>query len=212
MQRISPEHITQAAAAVLTALILWQLFAAPGPPPRQPPLTDPGVRLSLEEAPTPPAPQPEPPKPKPRTLPVQHHPMQPEPEPLIPVPVDPDPPAPDAPVIAADVPAVPAPAGPSHASVEAAYMAALRENINARTALPDTAEYRLLKPQGEALVRFLLDRNGTPGQVALQRTSGSHILDAQALHIVSSGRYPPFPEAAFPGEASHLFVVHVEFH
>jgi protein TonB len=138
--------------------------------------------------------------------------VQAEPEPVLPMPADPDPPAPDAPVIAADVPAEPAPAAPSHARVEAAYMAALRENINARTAVPDSAEYRLLKPHGEALVRFFLDRSGMPGQVALQRTSGSHILDAQALHIVSSGRYPPFPESAFPGEAGHSFAVHVEFY
>ena len=210
MQRISPEHISQAAAAVLTTAILWLVFAAPGPS-APPPVNDPGVRLSLEEPPAPVPPQPEPPKPKPRTVPLQHRAVQVVPEPVI-VPVDAEPLAPDVPMIAADVPAEPAPAAPSHASVEAAYMAALREDINGRTVVPDTAEYRLLKPHGETLVRFFLDRSGgTPRQVVLQRTSGSRILDAQALHIVSSGRYPPFPEAAFPGEAGQSFLVTVGF-
>jgi TonB family protein len=123
---------------------------------------------------------------------------------------DPTPPAPDAPVLGEVEPYEPAPAV-SHASVEAIYAAAVRQNIDARTTVPDTPAYRLLRPHGSVQVRFLLDRLGRPAEVALQHGSGSQILDARALEIVSSGRYPPFPEAAFPGETRHLFLVTIEF-
>jgi TonB family protein len=99
----------------------------------------------------------------------------------------------------------------SHASIEAAYAAALRENVDARTDVPNTPEYRLLKPSGAAQVCFTLDRGGNPTNVAVSRPSGSKILDVQALRIVASGHYPPFPDAAFPGEQRHIFVVTIEF-
>jgi TonB family protein len=122
----------------------------------------------------------------------------------------------DAPGAAAPVDtAAAAPARPpstvSHASIESAYAAALRQNVDERTAAPNTAEYRLLKPSGAAQVRFVLDRAGEPRGVSIARTSGSRILDHQALDIVASGRYPPFPETAFPGETQHAFIVTIEF-
>ena len=42
-------------------------------------------------------------------------------------------------------------------------------------------------------------------------TSGSDILDRQAVSIVKAGRYPPFPQAAFRGESRHSFLVTLEF-
>jgi TonB family protein len=77
--------------------------------------------------------------------------------------------------------------------------------------VPDTVAYRLLRPSGSARIRFILDRIGSPGEVAVARTSGSGILDAQALKIVSSGHYPPFPDDAYPGETRHTFIVTIEF-
>jgi TonB family protein len=97
------------------------------------------------------------------------------------------------------------------ASIEAAYGAALRANIDARTHPPDSVEYRLLRPSGAARVRFLLDRSGNPSEVAIAHTSGSRLLDEQAVRIVSSGHYPPFPEAAWRGQVRHFFIVTIEF-
>jgi periplasmic protein TonB len=207
--RIPPERITQTVALLLTAWLLWLLFTAPGAQ-REPPPGDPGVQVSLLEVPPAPAPKPEPDKPKPRVVKVLRAAAPaavPEPAPIVAPPAD----SPEEPVLAAAEP-VEAPAPPTHASIEAAYAAALRQNIDARTTAPDTAQYRLLHPTGEVVVRFRLDRGGVLSEVALERTSGSHILDSQALAIVSSGRYPPFPEAAYPGEARHVFRVTIEFH
>ena len=70
----------------------------------------------------------------------------------------------------------------------------------------------MLKPQGSTRVSFMLERDGTTDKVAVAHGSGSSVLDRQALNIVQSGHYPPFPERAYPGEARHVFVVTIEFH
>jgi len=117
----------------------------------------------------------------------------------------------DAPAMLPAEAAAPPPAA-AHADIEAEYAAALRENVDARTEVPKTAEYRLLKPSGAPQVCFTLDRGGgNPSNVAVRHRSGSTILDTQALRIVASGHYPAFPEAAFPGEQRHVFVVTIEF-
>jgi protein TonB len=189
-------------ALAFTAAALFALHArGPAPAPAVQ-MHDPGVRISLlEEAPAPPAPHVEPPKP------VPHAARRPAPAPVAaPMTI-----AAEAPVMLPAEEAAPPPAA-SHASVEAEYAAALRENVDARTEVPKTAEYRLLKPSGAPQVCFTLDRGGgNPSNVAVRHRSGSAILDTQALRIVAAGYYPPFPEAAFPGEQRHVFVVTIEF-
>jgi outer membrane biosynthesis protein TonB len=207
----TPEFVTQSMALAFTAAALFALHArGPTPAPAEQ-MHDPGVMISLlEEAPAPPAPQVEPPKPVPHTSAAR----RPAPAPVaapVTIAADPTPDA-DAAVMLPAEAAAPPPAAVSHASVEAAYAAALRENVDARTEVPKTAEYRLLKPSGAPQVCFTLDRGGgNPGNVAVTHRSGSTILDAQALRIVAAGHYPPFPEAAFPGEQRHVFVVTIEF-
>lgn len=108
-----------------------------------------------------------------------------------------------------------APAAPDRAAagtIEAQYAATLRSNIDARTVVPDSIEYRLRRPKGETRVNFILDREGSVQEARIARTSGSDILDRQAVSIVKAGRYPPFPQAAFRGESRHSFLVTLEFH
>jgi protein TonB len=209
LQRIPPERITQGVALLSTVVILWLLFAVHSAEVPQP-ARDPGVQLSVLEQPPAPAPKVEPEKPKPRIVPVRrpHAPAAtPDvtPAPSVAPPAD----SPDEPIVAAVEPFEPAPP-PSHTSIEAAYQLALRQNIDARKELPDTAQNRLLRPHGEAVVRFTLDRGGNVSGVALVRTSGSRIVDEHALHVVSSGHYPPFPEGAYPSELHHFFMVTIE--
>jgi protein TonB len=73
-------------------------------------------------------------------------------------------------------------------------------------------EYRLRRPKGETRVNFILDRAGLVLAADVARTSGSDILDRQAVSIVKTGRYPPFPQTAFNGEPRHSFLVTLEFH
>jgi periplasmic protein TonB len=107
---------------------------------------------------------------------------------------------------------VPPPVRMLSGTLEAQYAATLRSNIDSRTAVPATVEYRLLKPRGEVRVNFVLDRSGMMLSSELVRGSGSGLLDNHAMEIVRSGRYPPFPEAAFQGESRHSFLITLEFH
>jgi periplasmic protein TonB len=211
LQKISPELITQTAATVLTAAILWALYIERDRAELHPPVKDPGVRISLEPpAPAPPKAEPE--KPKPRVEPVRRHVVVPTPAPDLPVPtVSNSDPTPDAPAIVTAPPAPAAASLVSDVSLEAAYVAALNENIHARTTPPDTAAYRLLKPTGSTRVRFYVDRSGSPSEVTVAETSGSRILDTQALYIVSSGHYLPFPDALYRGEKRHYFTIKIKF-
>ncbi|HEX4153738.1 MAG TPA: TonB family protein [Steroidobacteraceae bacterium] len=183
-------------------------------------LENPAIQVAIEPQPAPPQPAaPVPPQPAPK----------PPPKPRVPVREPHRQPA-SAPPLMAEVAAIPAadPAvdpGPpsvpaesaappriSSGSIEAQYAATLRSNIDARTSLPTSAEYRLLKPQGVAQVSFTLDRAGSVLGTEIAKGSGSRILDRQAVGIVQTGRYPAFPEAAFRGESRHTFIVTIEFH
>ena len=123
----------------------------------------------------------------------------------------PDEPVPsDAQLIAPSAPA-PAAAPQSHPDLEAQYAAALRADIDRRTRPPNSLQYRLRHPSGEVRVRFVVTRSGEVKGLTLLRSSGSGLLDEEALEIVSSGQYPPMPEKAFIGETRHTFVVTIEF-
>jgi len=196
--------LTAAVAAVimLSSRALLQMFAA------KPAMRDRAIELTLQEAPpdTPPA--------RPQPVPRPHMPRVTRalPQPREPLPVIEEPAPANADLIAAE-PAAPAPpaSGPSRADLEAQYAAALRADIDARTHPPDSAQYRLHRPSGEVHVRFVVLRSGAPQQVAVQRSSGSSLLDEAALGIVASGHYPPMPPRCFVGEAQHTFVVTIEF-
>jgi len=216
--RPTPEVATQAAAAIATLALVWALQEHHHHHHHdRAQVADREVQLSLlPQPPTPPKLEPpKPEQPKPRMPP---HEARPAPAPSVPAPA----PAPVV-VAASNVTApgelqlaaapgsAPAPPQPSRASLENAYAAALRQNVDARTAVPDTAQYRLLRPSGATQVRFALDRIGNPSDVGIARSSGSGILDHQAVSIVASGHYPPFPETAYAGESRHVFIVTIEF-
>lgn len=99
----------------------------------------------------------------------------------------------------------------SRPDLEALYAAQLRADIDRRKHPPDSAQYRLHHPSGEVRVRFVVSRSGQPQGASIDRSSGSAILDQEALQLVSTGHYPPMPAAVFAGEAQHAFLVTVEF-
>ncbi len=183
-------------------------------------MNNPAIQVELAPDPAPAAPRvpdppaPQPPKPRPvRKKEPAHQEAAPASLPLM---------AETAETPAVNDPATPAqdsgseaPAAPDRAAagtIEAQYAATLRTNIDARTVAPDSIEYRLRRPKGETRVNFTLDRAGSVLTVGVARTSGSDILDRQAVKIVKTGRYPPFPQAAFSGEPRHSFLVTLEFH
>ena len=188
--------------------------------PQEAAMNNPAIQVELAPDPAPAAPRvpdppaPRPPKPRPvRKREPVHREAASASLPLMaqtaetPAVNDPEPPAQES-----EPAAPPAPDRAAVGTIEAQYAATLRTNIDARTVVPDSIDYRLRRPRGETRVNFTLDRAGSVLTVAVAHTSGSDILDRQAVHIVKDGRYPPFPQAAFRGERHHSFLVTIEFH
>jgi protein TonB len=171
------------------------------------------VQISLESqpeaAPTPPSPTPHP-------LPKRHetvaHTAQ-TPAPPDPIPIANDPIPEEAAVVAADAPTPreSSPPAAANADLEAQYAQALREDIDRRTRLPDSPQYRLHRVSGEVRVRFIVSRSGEAREVQVAHSSGSTILDQAALSIVAAGHYAPMPAAIFVNQAEHLFAVTIAF-
>jgi periplasmic protein TonB len=183
-------------------------------------MNNPAIQIELAPDPAPPAPRvpdppaPQPPKPRPvRKKEPVHQEAAPSSLPLMAEAAE-TPPLSDATTPPQDAVSE-APAAPEReaaGTIEAQYAATLRTNIDARTVVPDSVEYRLRRPKGETRVGFILDRAGSVLEARVARTSGSDILDRQAVSIVKTGRYPPFPQTAFRGESRHPFLVTLEFH
>ncbi len=170
---------------------------------------DPGVQLSLQSADTPvPAP---PAPPVPQRVRV-HREWRPSALVAEPMPMAADPAPAGAETFTPALPAAAsAPSSYTHPDDDARYSAALRADIDRRTHPPDSVQYRLRHPSGEARVRFVVMRSGEPHEVELAHSSGSSVLDDAALSIVRSGHYAPMPAKAFVGESQHTFVVTIEF-
>ena len=169
------------------------------------------IELTLQSAPeeTPPAP---PAPPPPRPIPKRRVERVPAPATVPPEPVaaPSEVAPPEAALVAAPAPA-PTGSPQTHPDLDAQYAALLLADIDRRTHAPNSAEYRLRHPSGEVRVSFVLARSGEVHEAKLLRSSGSSLLDEEALEIVSSGHYPPMPAQAFAGESRHTFVVTIEF-
>jgi TonB family protein len=168
---------------------------------------DHAFELSLQ--PAPPA-APAPPPPVPRRSERHHSVPQSAPAHPDPIPAQEHMPE-DAAVVAVEAPAAAPEAPSSRPDLEALYAAQLRSDIERRKHPPNSAQYRLHHPFGEVRVRFIVSRGGEPQAASIERSSGSTILDQEALQLVSSGHYPPMPAKAFVGENQHTFLVTIEF-
>jgi protein TonB len=154
---------------------------------------------------------PAPPPPVPHRTEKHHSVPQPAAPHADPVPIQQAVPEDAATVAAAAAPAATSEAVVSRPDLEALYAAQLRADIDRRKHPPDSAQYRLHHPYGEVKVRFVVSRSGEPQAASIERSSGSSILDQEALQLVSSGHYPPMPAKVFVGETRHSFLVTIEF-
>lgn len=197
--------VTGALLAVLAiGAIVW---VRPEDPPT-PPAPDMTIALTAPQ-PAPPSPEPPPPPEVKQDQfidkPVKHRERTPEPAPPSPVPPMPDatpsplPPGPPA-----------TPPGRPPRDLEEAYAAAVYQHLESIKKYPTDKEARVQQPQGVVRVRFVVSRDGTLISVEIEQSAGS-ILDHAALATVRRGRFPPFPTEAWPGEATHTFVVPLEF-
>jgi protein TonB len=96
---------------------------------------------------------------------------------------------------------------PGADAAEAAYVSQVLAYLESIKRYPSTREAREKRPSGTVRIWISVQRSGQLGEAGVEASSGSMILDNEALRSVRSGRYPPFPNNVFAGQPSRRFVV-----
>jgi len=76
---------------------------------------------------------------------------------------------------------------------------------------PSSREARQTRPVGTVGVWIELDRGGRLVNAGVESSSGSMLLDQEALRTVRTGSYQPFPTDIYPGQNAHRFVMQLEY-
>lgn len=141
--------------------------------------------------------------------------VAPPPPPIMPPPPPAPPPAVAAVLaqnaITAEPPRASAHSNAARANPDDVYVAELRSYLNGIKRYPTSREARQLRPQGTVKLWLEIDRAGQLLGTGVDTTSGSIILDNEALRTVRNGRFPPIPAEAFTGQASRKFIVPIEY-
>ncbi len=102
-------------------------------------------------------------------------------------------------------PPAPVPSAQPVPSTASIYEAQLRSYLEKIKRYPTIREARLTRPQGAVRVWLEISRNGQVLGVGVMTSSGSNLLDGEALKTLKTGSYPAFPEDAYVGENAHKF-------
>jgi protein TonB len=194
------QRVVEVVKAPIQTKLLEETRAEPPPPP--PPLPAPPV------TPPPTAVQMPVPVVIPMTAPTPAPPPPPAPSP--PPVAPPPPPPPEAIRAEAPPPRPPAPAAPAK-NAEDVYFGQLRGYLDSIKKYPTSREARQLRPQGTVRIWMDIDRAGQLLASGIEGSSGSLLVDNEALRTVRNGRYPAFPADAFAGQPSHRFVIAIEY-
>lgn len=90
---------------------------------------------------------------------------------------------------------------------ESSYLSQLHAYLESIKRYPSSREAREKRPAGTVRVWMTVQRSGQLAEAGVEASSGSMILDQEAMRSVRSGRYPPFPSEAFAGQATRRFVI-----
>ncbi|MFM7002032.1 MAG: TonB family protein [Limnohabitans sp.] len=108
-------------------------------------------------------------------------------------------------------PPVQASTEPVRSSVTVTYEAQLLAYLERIKRYPTSREARLSQPQGVTKLWLEISRTGALISTGLLQSSGSNLLDSEALRTVRTAQFPAFPEQAFGGESSHRFSVSLKY-
>ena len=76
---------------------------------------------------------------------------------------------------------------------------------------PTSREARQSRPEGIVKIYLDLNRQGLVIGYGVLQSSGSNLLDAEAIKTVKYGSFPAFPENTFSGQDSHRFVANLKY-
>lgn len=108
-------------------------------------------------------------------------------------------------------PPIQASAEPVRSSMTISYEAQLLAYLERIKRYPTSREARLSQPQGVTKLWLEISRSGALISAGLLQSSGSNLLDSEALRTVRTAQFPAFPEQAFGGESSHRFSVSLKY-
>ncbi|MGL4407014.1 MAG: TonB family protein [Zoogloea sp.] len=217
------QQISSAASALVLALVASPLLKYLPPVKEKPQEVSFTVALqAVAEAPQPRPLQPTPPLPTPATPQARPHTASAPARPVSEAPAtetaspasqsashaEHSSPAPAQPSAAPAPPA--APARPA-VSEEDNYLGRINAYVQSRKKYPTSREASLLRPTGAVKVWLILSRDGSLQEAGVERSSGSMILDGEALKLIRLGVYPPFPEGSFQGNARHRFFIELQY-
>lgn len=97
------------------------------------------------------------------------------------------------------------------AAAEQRYTAGLAAQVDRLRRYPAHREARLLRPEGTVRLAITVDRGGQVLGVDLLASSGSLLLDQEALRNLKQARFEPMPAQAFPSHATRRFDVSLDF-
>jgi protein TonB len=110
-----------------------------------------------------------------------------------------------------EAPKAAVPEVPKSTTTNALYLADLLAYLEKIKRYPTSREARLSRPQGTVVVWLELDRQGTLKSTGLMESSGSNLLDGEALKTVKSGVFPAMSDDVFVQQTSHRFIVHLKY-
>lgn len=76
---------------------------------------------------------------------------------------------------------------------------------------PSSREARQTRPQGPVKVWLEISRTGKLLDSGVMSSSGSNLLDSEALKTIRGGNFPPMPEDAFIGQSAHRFTATLKY-
>lgn len=105
----------------------------------------------------------------------------------------------------------PEPAAARRSNIQSGYERQVLAALERAKRYPGSREARLTRPQGAARIWVEISRDGRTLDAGLAQSSGSNLLDSQATSTARSVAFPPFPEGAFNGAASHRFTATLKY-
>lgn len=76
---------------------------------------------------------------------------------------------------------------------------------------PSSREARQTRPQGTVKVWLEINRTGQLLDAGVLHSSGSNLLDSEALKTIRGGNYPRMPEDVFVGQHAHRFSASLKY-
>lgn len=107
--------------------------------------------------------------------------------------------------------AVESSAAAARASARAPYEATLRAYLERIKRYPSSREARQTRPRGVVRVWLDLDRSGRLLDSGVLDSSGSNLLDGEALRTIRGGSYPSFSDDEYQGESRRRFTASLSY-